>query len=227
MQSIYAMRFRVRAAACLALGFATIVAGQLAQAAGPVKIEIIADDMCCSGCAKKVAAQLYTAPGVTDVKANVETRTVVVTANPSRNLTLEKLWTAVEKGKGKPSRLVAFGFVYTLTRPADLNPEDQQPKGPYRIDITELRAHKSAERVANVLYSRRGVGKVSVDAVDDALLIEPARGAALSPWMLLAAVEQANEQAVAVTGPHGRLTIESAASAAEVSLRPSIQGETR
>ena len=52
-------------------------------AADVVTYEITADEMCCGGCAKKVASQLYTAPGVSNVKAMVAGRTVTITSKPS------------------------------------------------------------------------------------------------------------------------------------------------
>jgi copper chaperone CopZ len=213
---------RTCAAALVIIGLAPLADGQIAPAAKPVTFEIVADDMCCGGCAKKVAAQLYAAPGVTDVKANLKTRTVVITVKPSRSLTLEKLWNAVEKGKGKPSRMVAFGVTYSLKRIADLSPTDAPAEGVYSIAVADLQQRQSAERVAKALHDVRGVGRVSLDAAHDALVVEPAGGAALSPWQLMAAVEQANEQPREIAGPHGRLTIERAS--VQVSARPTHQG---
>jgi copper chaperone CopZ len=216
-----------RTATFLSIGLAMMAASQVARAAETVTFEIVADDMCCAGCAKTVAAKLYTAPGVINVKANVATRTLVVTAKPSPKLTLEKLWSAVEKGKGKPSRLVAFGTAYTLTRPADLSAEEQPAAGVYTLSIAGLQPGESAERIAKVLYGIRGVSKVTIDAPHSALFVEPARGVVLSPWMLMAVIEQAQAQPLAISGPHGRLAILSAEDAAQISSRPVIEGENR
>jgi copper chaperone CopZ len=218
---------RTHTAVFIAISLAPFICAQVARAADAVTFEIVADDMCCSGCAKKVAAQLYTAPGVINVKATVATRLVVVTAKPSPKLTLERLWNAVEKGKGKPSRLVAFGVVYTLTRPAELGPEEQPVGGAYTLGIADLTAHQSAERVAKALYGIRGVSKVSIDGAHDSLIVEPARGVMLSPWSLIATVEQAKEVPLAITGPHGRFDINAEDAATRLSSRPAKQGENR
>ena len=227
MLSNLTTRLPARAAAFMTIGVVSLACGQIARAAEMMTIEIVADDMCCAGCAKKVAAQLYAAPGVIDVKSNLKNRTVSVTAKPSPKLTLERLWSAVEKGKGKPSRLVAFGVVYTLTRPEELGPEEQPSPGVYTLAIAELQARQSAERIAKVLYGIRGVSKVSIAAANDALIVEPANGVVLSPWTLAGAVKQAQEQPLAIIGPHGRLTIESEAAAARLSSRPDNEGENR
>lgn len=216
------LRLSFDTTAFLAFCLVPVVSAQPARAAETVKFEIVADDMCCDGCAKKIAAQLYTAPGVTDVKANLKARTVFVTAKPSRSLTLEKLWNAVEKGKGKPSRMVAYGVTYSLKRTADLKPGESPAAGVYSVAIADLQQRQSAERVAKAFHAVRGVGQVSLDAAHDALVVQPAAGAALSPWLLLAAVEQAKEQPLEVSGPHGRLTIQRAA--VQVSARPAHQG---
>ena len=188
--------------------------------------EITADEMCCAGCAKKVAAQLYTAPGVTNVTANVAARTVMVTANSHPKLTLEKLWNAVEKGKGMPSRMNYNGVVYTLTRSAAMNADQQSTTRSYALVIADLQQSQSADRIAKVLYGIRGVSKVSVDAANDTLIVEPAGGVAFSPWLLMTAVQQAQAQPLVITGPYGRFTIE-AEEPTQVSVRPLQQGESR
>ncbi len=215
---------RMAMLAMLTLGLATRC--QTVAAAEVVTCEITADEMCCGGCAKKVAGQLYTAPGVTNVTANVAARTVVVTAQPNPKLTLEKLWNAVEKGNGKPSRLVFSGYVYNLKRTPDLSPDQQPTPGVYTLVIAELQAGESADRIAKVLYGIRGVSKISIDAPNSALIVEPAADVALSPWLLMTAVQQAKSQPVEITGPFGRFTIE-ADETTQVSARPSQQGASR
>ena len=214
------------AAIVFLLGPAGVISIQNAAAAESLSIQIIADDMCCAGCAKKVAAQLYTAPGVTDVKANVAARSVVITAKPSRSLTMEKLWNAVEKGKGKPSKLVVAGVTYTLTRPDALGAEEQTP-GVYRLVVADMQAHQSAEKVAKFVQAIRGVSNISLDAPHDALVVTPAVGASLSPWALAGAAQQAQEQPLSVAGPFGRLTIETPAAKNNISSRPGVEGEIR
>ncbi|HEX2474232.1 MAG TPA: heavy-metal-associated domain-containing protein, partial [Lacipirellulaceae bacterium] len=112
-------RKKHRNAIILLILAATISANDCCSAAQEhvyINVQITADDMCCQGCAQKVAAQLYAAPGVTTVATDVPNRTVKVTAKPSAKLTLERLWRAVEKGKGGPSKLVTAQATYTLIK---------------------------------------------------------------------------------------------------------------
>lgn len=224
MPTCYFSLRAVNLSALVAIAIIAVVSGQ--SAAQVVTCEITADEMCCGGCAKKVAGQLYTAPGVTNVTANVAARTVVVTAQPNPKLTLEKLWNAVEKGRGKPSRLVFSGYVYNLKRTADLGPEEQPTPGVYTLVIVDLQAGESADRIAEALYGIRGVSKISIDAPNSALVLQSSPEVSLSPWLLMTAVQQAKAQPVEIDGPFGRFTIE-AVEAAQVSARPLQQGENR
>lgn len=200
---------------------------QAAPSTPNVSYEIIADGMCCQGCAKKVAAQLYTAPGVINVKANVANRTVTITAKPSPKLTLEKLWQAVEKAKGKPSRLTTSDAIYTLARPDQLTLEQQTNEGVYMLFVADMHDMQQAEKVAGQVRTIRGIESLSFDLTQGALLVKPAAKVQLSPWALAAAVGQAEESAVAVTGPFGRISIEPVAqqgASAVLSSRQPAQG---
>jgi hypothetical protein len=108
-----------------------------------------------------------------------------------------------------------------------LSPEEQPVAGNYRVAVADLRAHQAAAQIGSILHSRRGVANVNIDPAEDTLIVEAAANSALSPWMLMAAVQQANERPLAITGPQGRLSIEPAATAAELSSRPALQGEIR
>lgn len=206
---------------------ATLIAAPAALAADTIMVEITADGMCCNGCAKTVAAQLYTAPGVVNVQPDVPRRLVTITARPSRSLTLEKLWNAVEKGKGQPSKLVSGDVSYAFA-PIDAVPAAERVSGNvYRILVADLQARQSSGRVAKSIQQHRGVGAVRLDAAHDALVVSPTPGAKLSPWALLAAVEQAQEQTSQIDCPHGRLTIQRTHPEKSVSARPQTQGATR
>jgi copper chaperone CopZ len=172
------------------------------------KVQIVADDMCCQGCVQKVAAQLYALPGVTSVEAHVPSRVVTVTAKQSQKLTNGRIWQAVEKGKGSPSKLITPTASYVLTRPAGLKPEQRLPTGRYSIQLRSIPDQKSAQSITKQLYSIRGVAKVSADIAKNTLYIQAANGALLSPFGLAAAVEQANAEAVAIGGPDGVMSIE-------------------
>jgi copper chaperone CopZ len=195
-----------------------------------IKVQILANDMCCQGCAQNVAAQLYAAPGVTSVEADVANRTVTVTAKPSPKLTPQRLWQAVEQGKGGPSKLVTAQATYTLTKPESLKQEDRLPVGQYVLVVRELKDREAAQRIANQIYRLRGVSKISLDGAQQALHVQTS-GVALSPWVLAAAAEQAQAEPVAVNGPNGLLTIDRTVQANRATagrpVSPQVQGEIR
>lgn len=195
-----------------------------------LQVQIVADEMCCNGCARKIAAQLYAAPGVTSVEADVPTRTLTITAKASPKLTLAKLWSAVEKGKGVPSKLVASDATYVLKNSANLKPEQRSAGNRYSLTVHTMTTREGAQQIANRLYGIRGVKSVSVDLAKRTLYVSPAETVVLSPWRLAAAVERAEHQPTAVLGPHGLLTIKRAAKAeAETAARnqSAHQGEIR
>lgn len=170
--------------------------------------EIVANGMCCQGCAKKVAAQLYTAPGVVEVKANVSKRTVTVIARPSSKLTLEKLWRAVERAKGEPTQLTTSEEVYTLTPAKQLPAERRTPAGVYVVNIAELDGQQQATKLAASLRVIRGIENLVVDASGKSVTVQTAAEVELSPWTLIGAARQAEQFVTAVTGPYGCLTVE-------------------
>jgi copper chaperone CopZ len=179
-----------------------------APPAGALRIQVVADEMCCQGCVQKVAAQLYALPGVTSVEANVASRTVVITAKPSPKLTLGGLWHAVELGKGAPSKLVTTQATYTLERPDQLQLTEPLSPGRYWIVVRALSSKDAAQQITRQFYAVRGVKTVQVDIAKRTFFVESANSAPLSPWTLASAVEQAGDNAISVTGPHGVLTIE-------------------
>lgn len=202
-----------------------------ATADGLVRFQITADDMCCNGCAQKVAAQLYTLPGVNSVEADVPSRKVVVTAKPSPKLTLARLWEAAEKGKGGPSRIATSQVSYTLTRPDKLQPQQRLPAGKYSLVVRGIDKPEVVQRIANQLYTIRGVKSVSIDSAARALVVESAAGTELSPWLLAGAVEQAQDQPIGIGGPFGWLKIEQSvadkSTAAARSVYSRVEGEVR
>jgi copper chaperone CopZ len=197
------------------------------RAAELINVEIKADAMCCVGCAKKVAGQLYAAPGVTDVKADVPSRLVKITARSSQKLTLERLWNAVAKAKGGPSELTTGDLAYTFVAAESLPEAERLQGNVYRAVITDLTAHQAADRVAHSVRQLRGVDQISLDSTPDALLITPDAGATLSPWALIGAIERAKEQPLSIEGPLGRMSIEAITTASDVSTRPQVQGTVR
>jgi copper chaperone CopZ len=179
-----------------------------APTASALRIEIVADEMCCQGCVQKVAAQLYALPGVTSVEANVANRTVVIRAKPSPKLTLGRLWHAVELGKGAPSKLVTTQATYTLERPDQLQLTEPLSPGHHWVVVRAVSSKDAAQQIARRFYAVRGVQTVKVDIAKRTFFVESANSAPLSPWTLASAVEQAGDKVLSVIGPHGVLTIE-------------------
>ena len=70
-------------------------------------------DMCCNGCAKKIAARLYEVRGVTTVQCDVKKRIVFVTPQPGVVLSPLALWEAVEKAQDQPIRLAGPNGAFT------------------------------------------------------------------------------------------------------------------
>lgn len=214
-------------AALAGYGAATIAVAQQ----GVFKVQIVADYMCCQGCAQKVAAQLYAAPGVTSVEADVPNRLVTVTAKPSPKLTVERIWFAVEKGKGGPSKLVTADVTYVLIRPDKLKPEQRLPVGQYSLEVRSMQDKEVAQKIANQLHAIRGVENVSVNIAQRTLFVRTANGAFLSPFALATAADRAQSEPIAIGGPYGVMTIERATEAKPATAvrpaYPQVQGEVR
>ena len=162
-----------------AISIATFVAGVAAhncclatQDARHIEVQIVADEMCCKGCAQKVAAQLYAAPGVTAVTADVPKRIVKITAKPSPKLTLERLWRAVEKGKGAPTKLITAQATYTLTKAELLPPSERLAAGHYVIKVADWRDTAEMQRMITHLRAMPGVQRVDLDMPQQTLIIQ-------------------------------------------------------
>lgn len=196
-------------------------------AADVAAYEITADDMCCQGCAKKIAGLLYAAPGVINVAADVASRRVTVTAKPSPKLTADRLWNAVEKGKGKPSRLVAGDSAISLVRPDQLDAAERAAAGRYVIAVTPSTDAKAIAQLSTAVQAMEGVQTVTLLQDKSQLIVESANAAQLSPWPMLSTARQLGLAPTSVTGPFGRLTLEPTTSAPQVSSRPQQVGGTR
>ena len=225
------LNFRSNRNLALIAALAIAAAPRMAAAQqGVLEVQIVADKMCCKGCAQKVAAQLYALPGVTSVDADVPNRLVTVTAKPSPKLTPDRLWRAAEQGKGGPSKLVTPRAAYVLTRAENLKPEQRYSAGHYSLEVRSLQDNEAVQTIANQLYAVRGVEHVSIDA-NRRLLIQSKKDASLSPWALAGAAEQARGDLIAIGGPHGVLTIERLAdqqtATAARSTYPQVQGGIR
>lgn len=181
-----------------------------AFAAVPVhQVQIVAEDMCCQGCARKVSGQLYAARGVKEVGVDMKTRTVTISLPESKAASLGQLWHAVERGDGGPKQLVTSEATYTLSRP-DQETNPQQTVGvasPLTVAIDNLHCQGCAKKIAAQLYAIKGVTRVSVDMQKETLIVETQRGVQISPWAVIDAVSRAKERPLAVLGSHGQLTI--------------------
>ncbi|QDS97051.1 Heavy-metal-associated domain protein [Adhaeretor mobilis] len=196
----------VSAACCLS---SLVVA---AQPPAPIQqVEIVADKMCCAGCARKVSGQLYAAKGVRDVAVDLKAHTVKVTLPQPSAAKLGQLWHYVEQSDGGPTKLVTAAATYTLIRPkADANTAQQLPpqSSPLYVVIDNLHCQGCAKKIAAQIYAIKGVTKVSVDMAKETLTVETARDTQISPWAVIDAVSRAKERPLAVLGSHGQLTIE-------------------
>lgn len=170
------------------------------------KVQIYSDGISCKGCAQKVAAELYTLPGVSNVETDLATHTAVVTFTPSSKTTLANLWQAAE-GHGKTSKLVTPQATYTLQRPDQLKLAEPLAPGRYWIVAKGLTTNEAAQKIAKQLQSVRGVKTVQADIASRTLFVESS-SESLLPWDLVSAVEQAGDLLLSITGPHGVLNIE-------------------
>jgi len=180
-------------------------------AAVPIRqVQIVAEDMCCQGCARKVSGQLYAARGVKEVGVDMTTHTVTVSLPESKAATLGQLWHAVERGDGGPQQLVTSEATYTLVRPDNESSPQQAVRvaSPLTVAIDNLHCQGCARKIAAQLYAIKGVTRVSVDMQKETLTVETRRDIQISPWAVIDAVSRAKERPLAVLGSHGKLAIE-------------------
>ena len=129
---------------------------------GSYQVQIVAADMCCKGCVQKVAGQLYAAPGVTEVNANLENRTVVVTVSQKKRIPA-----TVASGRGRYGRTNPAhhqrSHLY-VTPPESLDKSQILPATKSHIIVEDLNFEGREQKIANQLYTTEGVIKVSADA---------------------------------------------------------------
>lgn len=174
-------------------------------AQGSFQIEIVAADMCCKGCVQKVAGQLYAAPGVKEVNANLKDRTVAITVSQKNGATLEQLWNAVAAGKGGPTQLTTNQATFTLTPADQITTNERLPATTSKIVIEDLNHEGRAQEIANRLYALPNVSKVSMDAQPNTLVLVSEQP--ISPWTYIGAVASTQSHPLSVTGSFGRFDI--------------------
>ena len=81
--------------------------------ADPAMTTISVEKMCCAGCAKKIAGQLYEVRGVKAVQCDTKHRAVFVTPSQGIALSPRALWEAVEKGEDRPLQLAGPHGTFT------------------------------------------------------------------------------------------------------------------
>jgi len=178
-------------------------------ATSPVRgqqVQIVAKNMTSKECAQKVAGQLYAAPGVSDVQADLDNKTVAVTVSRQKGATLEQLWQAVVAGEGDPTKLTTAEATFTLTPPAALAGQSLPAQGTTYVVIDNLHCKGCAQKIAAQFYTLRGVSKVKADMKKNMLTIT-SKGQELSPWALVGAVTRAKERPVVIVGSSGRMDI--------------------
>lgn len=84
-----------------------------AFAAQPTYTTIVVDDMHCGSCAKKIAAQLYSVPGVVEVRADVEKSLAYVIPQKRKAPSPRQMWEAVEKAGFKTLKLIGPSGSYS------------------------------------------------------------------------------------------------------------------
>lgn len=99
----------------LAGAFALIFA-DCAGAAEPSYTSITVEKMCCKGCARKIAGQLYVVKGVKEVRVDIEKKLVFVIPQRSVAVSPRAMWEAVEQGGDRPLRLAGPSGTFT-TKP--------------------------------------------------------------------------------------------------------------
>lgn len=195
-------------AALLAAAIATAVGTTHAAEQSVRKVQIVAEKVCCNGCAQKVAAELYTAPGVTNVEADITTHTLTVSLKPSSKVTLAQLWAAVERGDGKPSKLITSDAAYILKHPDELQLTEPLALNRFWLVVRSQPTNEVTQKIVNQLRAIRGVEAVRFNLADRTFFVEAASDKSLSPWNLISAVESAGIRTESITGPHGFLKIE-------------------
>ncbi|MCA9240598.1 MAG: cation transporter [Planctomycetales bacterium] len=199
---------------------ATGVAGGAAELAEPApprpaagQVRIVAEKMCCKGCAQRVSGQLYTVKGVKSVEVDLASRVLTVSVPQETPKALGAIWHAVQQGDGGPATLATHTTTYRL-----VSLEEGQKQGAHagslRIVIDNLHCTGCAQKIASRLYTIKGVTKVQVDMQANTLLVTARPGSLSSPWPAVAAVADAKERAVSVSGEFGVLAIEYSEAAA-------------
>lgn len=198
------MRRVAKSFAAIAVALATTLPRGDARAASAElqNVEIIAEAMCCQGCARKVSGKLYAARGVRSVSADVPGRAVTVQAPAAGETYLGTLWDAVVAGDGGPTSLATQDATYRLA-PADSATGDATV-----IEIANPGAAGAGEQLATLFLGLEGVVSSDFDPTSATILVTTAPGRRLNPWGAAEQVVRAGGRPLRVAGPVGILTVE-------------------
>ena len=97
----------------IAIAAVVLTIASHASAAEPAWSSIEVRDMCCDGCAKKIAARLYAVRGVKEVRCDMDKKTLFVAPQQNAVLSPRAMWEAVEKAKDYPIRLAGPSGTFT------------------------------------------------------------------------------------------------------------------
>ena len=198
------MRARAMRLMTLTLALGALGEGAFAAPTSFQTVEIVAEGMCCQGCARKVAGKLYTARGVRSVDTDVPTHAVKVQAPQAGVAYLGTLWDAVAAGDGAPTSLVTADATFKLKPAAE--PGTQQITTAIRL--AGVATPERVRRVADRFGAVEGVTGVRFDQTASTLLVTTAPDRRLNPWAAVELAAGVGERPVSVVGPAGVLTIQ-------------------
>ncbi len=179
--------------------------GQIASATELGRIEITVSKMHCKGCAKKIAARLYTVPGVKSVSVDVKNKTLIVSSQSGKTLSPRQLCEAIENGDDRPVRVAGPNIMLVMEYPDDAAVSTQATQTQIEIVVEKMHCRACAQKIASKLYAVPGVKSVSVTVNRKTLHVTPTTGRQLSLWALWEAVQQAENRALEIRGSTGSL----------------------
>lgn len=181
--------------------------GHVATATELGRIEITVAEMHCNGCAKKIAARLYTVPGVKSVSVDVKNKTLIVSSQNGKTLSPRQLCEAIENGDDRPVRLAGPNTMLVMEYPDDSAVSTKATQKQIEIVVEKMHCKACAQKIASKLYTVPGVQSVSVTVERKTLYVTPTPDRKLSLWALWEAVQQAENRALDIRGPTGSLKV--------------------
>lgn len=174
------------------------------------QVQIVAEKMCCAGCAQKVTSQVYVVRGVRSVAVDLPTHTVTIEHGESTPVVFGRLWNAVQVGNGGPISLATRDATYQLSIPSDGESLEALKRmgATQHVVIEGLEDQQQVERIASQLHQIKEVARVSVDLPAATLIVEAQPKKSVSPWVMMEAIARTGERPLAFTGSYGTLSIE-------------------